>query len=40
MEIDPLEAKAAQRQARRLSLARGRTFREMAEEFIGRNEAG
>jgi integrase len=38
--IDPLEAKKAQRQAQRLSLARGRTFRETAEEFIGRNEAG
>ena len=38
--IDPLEAKKAQQQAQRLSVARGRTFREMAEEFIGRNEAG
>jgi integrase len=38
--IDPLEAREAQRQARRLSVARGRTFRAMAEEFIGRNEAG
>jgi integrase len=38
--IDPLEAKAAQRQAQRLSAAKGRTFREVAEEFIGRNEAG
>jgi integrase len=38
--IDPLEAKAAQRQAQRLSVAKGRTFREVAEEFIGRNEAG
>ena len=38
--IDPLEAKDAQRQAQRLSVARGRTFREAAEEFIGRNEAG
>lgn len=38
--IDPLYAKEAQRQAQRLSVARGRTFREMAEEFIGRNEAG
>jgi integrase len=38
--IDPLDAKEAQRRAQRLSVARGRTFREMAEEFIGRNEAG
>jgi integrase len=37
--IDPLEAKVAQRQAQRVSAAKGRTFREMAEEFIGRNEA-
>jgi integrase len=38
--IDPLDAKEAQRQAYRLSIAKGRTFRDMAEEFIGRNEAG
>jgi integrase len=38
--IDPLDAKEAQRQAHRLSIAKGRTFRDMAEEFIGRNEAG
>ena len=38
--VDPLDAKAAQRQAQRLSAAKGRTFREVAEEFIGRNEAG
>jgi integrase len=38
--IDPLAAKAAQRQAQRLSAAKGRTFREAADEFIGRNEAG
>jgi integrase len=38
--IDPLAAKAAQRQAQRLSATKGRTFREVAEEFIGRNEAG
>jgi integrase len=38
--IDPLDAREAQRRARRLSIAKGRTFREMAEEFIGRNEAG
>src|SRR6516225_9914841 len=37
--IDPLEAKKAQRQAQRLSVARGRTFRETAEEFVSRNEA-
>jgi integrase len=37
--IDPLDAKAAQQQAQRLSAARGRNFREMAEEFIARNEA-
>ena len=36
--IDPLEARETERQAQRLSVARGRTFREMAEEFIGRNE--
>jgi len=38
--IDPLDAKEAQRQAQRLTLAKGRTFRDMAEDFIGRNEAG
>ncbi|MGA8758223.1 MAG: Arm DNA-binding domain-containing protein [Stellaceae bacterium] len=39
--IDLLAAKAAQRQAQqRVSAAKGRTFREVAEEFIGRNEAG
>jgi integrase len=38
--IDPLAAKAAQRQAQRLFAAKGRTFREVAEEFIGRNEMG
>jgi integrase len=38
--IDPLDAKEVQRQAQRVSIANGRTFREMAEEFIGRNEAG
>ena len=37
--IDPLDAKATQRQAQRLSAAKGRTFREVAEEFIARNEA-
>src|SRR5258707_6073277 len=38
--IDPLDAKAALRQAQRVSVAKGRTFRECAEEFISRNEAG
>jgi integrase len=38
--IDPLDARKAHRQAQRLSLARGRTFQEMAEEFISRNETG
>src|SRR5712664_2623843 len=38
--VDPLDARQAERQAQRLSAAKGRTFREVAEEFIGRNEAG
>jgi integrase len=38
--IDPLAAKAGERQAQRLSAAKGRTFREAAAEFINRNEAG
>jgi integrase len=38
--IDPLAARAAERQAQRLATAKGRTFREVAEEFINRNEAG
>lgn len=38
--IDPLEAKAAQRQAQRVATAKGRTFRECAIEFIGKNRAG
>jgi integrase len=38
--IDPLAAKTAQRHAQRLSAAKGRTFREVAEGFIGRNEVG
>jgi hypothetical protein len=38
--IDPLTAKAAERQAQRLSTAKERTFREVAEEFISRNEVG
>jgi hypothetical protein len=33
-------AKAAQRQAQGPSAAKGRTFREVAEDFIDRNEAG
>jgi integrase len=37
--IDPLEAKKAERKAQRLSVARSRTFRETAEEFVSRNEA-
>jgi len=37
--IDPLDAKVAQRAAQRLAAAKGRTFREVAEEYIGRNEA-
>jgi integrase len=35
--IDPLDAKAAQRQAQRLAVATGRTFRECAAEFIEKN---
>jgi integrase len=38
--IDPLDAKTAKLQEQRLSAAKGRTFREMAAEFIDRNEAG
>jgi hypothetical protein len=38
--IDPLDAKEADRHAQRLSITKGRTFREAAEEFIGRNESG
>ena len=38
--IDPLNAKAAQRQAQRLAAAKGRTFRECAAEFIEKNRAG
>jgi integrase len=38
--IDPLESRRAKRQAQRLSEAKGRTFREVAEEFISRNEPG
>jgi integrase len=38
--IDPLDAKAAQRQAQRVSDAKGRTFRECAVEFIEKNRPG
>ena len=38
--IDPLDAKEAQRQAQRVSVAKGRTFRECAVEFIDKNRAG
>jgi len=38
--IDPLDVKGAQRQAQRLAVAKGRTFRECAAEFIERNRAG
>ena len=38
--VDPLDAKAAQRQAQRVPDAKGRTFRESAVEFIEKNRAG
>lgn len=38
--IDPLDAKVAQRQAQRLAVVKGRTFRECAAEFIEKNRAG
>ena len=38
--IDPLDARAAHRQAQRVSVAKGRTFRECAAEFIDKNRAG
>src|SRR5690242_19867358 len=38
--VDPLEHQRAQRAAQRLAAAKGRTFREVAEEYIERNEAG
>src|SRR5216684_2424593 len=38
--IDPLDAKAAQRQAQRVSDANSRTFRECAVEFIEKNRVG
>ena len=37
---DPIAAKRAERQAQLLAEAKGRTFREVAEEYIARNEAG
>lgn len=37
---DPIREKVAQRQAQRLAAAKARTFREVAEEFIARKEAG
>jgi integrase len=38
--IDPLDAKEVKRQAQRLAVAKGRTFRECAAEFIERNRVG
>jgi integrase len=38
--VDPLDAKAAKRQAQRVSDAKGRTFKECAVEFIEKNRAG
>jgi integrase len=38
--IDPLVTKAARLQAQRLTSAKGRTFREVAEEFIAHHQAG
>jgi integrase len=38
--IDPLDAKEIQRLAQRLAVAKGRTFRECAAEFIERNRVG
>jgi integrase len=38
--IDPLDVRAAQRQAQRVAVAKGRTFRECAVEFIEKNRAG
>jgi integrase len=38
--IDPLDAKEAHRHAQRLAVAKGRTFRECATEFIEKNRAG
>src|SRR3954465_2323040 len=38
--IDPLDAKAAQQQAQRLAEAKGRTFRQVAEDLLPQKEAG
>src|SRR5215213_4120953 len=38
--IDPLEAKEAERQAQRLADAKGRTFRQTAEELLEQKQAG
>lgn len=38
--MDPLHAKAAKRASLRLAIAKGRTFRECATEFIEKNRAG
>ncbi|MDB5410289.1 MAG: integrase family protein, partial [Rhodospirillales bacterium] len=37
---DPLAAQQARRQAERVAIAKGRTFREAAEQFIEQNKAG
>ena len=37
---DPIAAKRAERQAQQLAEAKGRTFREVADEYVARNEAG
>jgi integrase len=37
---DPLENKRAQWASQRMAAAKGRTFKEVAEEYIGRNQAG
>lgn len=38
--IDPIEARRAKRAQARIEAAKGRTFRQVAEEFIARNEGG
>jgi Phage integrase central domain/Arm DNA-binding domain len=38
--VDPLDAKATQRQAQRLAASKGKKFRECALDFIERNRAG
>jgi integrase len=37
---DPIEAKNAERRAQRLAGAKGHTFKDAAEEYVARNEAG